>query len=883
MESPLTFDLGSCSQPSTTMTDASEQMDNYCEFGGGASSALHSQQGVPYLSYIIASSCAKDWSQPNLDNELKIEQHTPLRDFNMMEDSDHCRTLDSNMEEEEQGTYKSDSENGVTVKRYKRRYKSKRVKLDKGSKLNYFKGSASAGSNDVHDEDGATCTPILNRKETQRQFTKVKSENEVDPALDISPFVKSSRYGQANQKFKLFWLPNCEVSSLMRVPSIAQMSSSRKDLAERLYILFTPGGIDIIQDASQVKGVEDRPFHTPFIILYSYSFRCMYFKVVDRVIGSCSMVTFGENGEYDTVVTDTSEKHNRRSQPQDPDSQSYEFYRSYLYGIDDGAPTKRITVALRHLKETVIDMREQSVEDEFHGRFKSTVGPRSFNDNYAKTSTYEKGFDYQTTTMNKRLYEQPHPLSNDSMEFDGGVSVRSNSLSKIHKRPEPRHKLWVYERTDDHDESDEDTIYGVPSVLLAELKRLLGLEEVSKLLQCNLSMVNQRTEAMIKRNFLLYERDDTCITADVKDNFEVINSKSSNGQDMYRVGNRILKVGDVIVVKMPGSYRGHPEEDIIKIYHPNTIRLCFRTLEVLSAEVPTDLKISLAQYCPNIFWNIVLSGDMDSSLREMAPNFLSNSRRRRPVSKVTPPAPTPTPTRVVYKANNTPVFDNNFLIMQNLFERDAQHKIKRLEEIRRMQNGSHCKITRNGVSKYLDKDELISAVMDSEGLLLRSMQSLTPHQKMVVYKTCLRRGLYAPIRLDYVNGKGRAVFAAYDIGKEEYIVEYKGQIITEKLAKFRDRKYDQSRSYKGSFVFYFKLNNKRYCIDSTEEDIVYGPARLINHSRKNPNIIPKALEIDKCPRLFFVAKRDIKCGEELLIDYGERDPSVIKDNPWLLD
>lgn len=59
-------------------------------------------------------------------------------------------------------------------------------------------------------------------------------------------------------------------------------------------------------------------------------------------------------------------------------------------------------------------------------------------------------------------------------------------------------------------------------------------------------------------------------------------------------------------------------------------------------------------------------------------------------------------------------------------------------------------------------------------------------------------------------------------------------------------------------MFYFKVKTKRYCIDATEEDIMFGPARLINHSRKNPNVVPKALEIDGCPRLFFVAKRNIK-------------------------
>ncbi|CDJ31562.1 SET domain-containing protein, putative [Eimeria mitis] len=73
-------------------------------------------------------------------------------------------------------------------------------------------------------------------------------------------------------------------------------------------------------------------------------------------------------------------------------------------------------------------------------------------------------------------------------------------------------------------------------------------------------------------------------------------------------------------------------------------------------------------------------------------------------------------------------------------------------------------------------------------------------------------------------------------------------------------------------------------IDATEERIEFGPARLINHSRKNPNLKPKAEAVDGDAndlRLFFVALRDIHEGEELLVDYGERDPEALKQNPWL--
>jgi SET domain-containing protein len=35
------------------------------------------------------------------------------------------------------------------------------------------------------------------------------------------------------------------------------------------------------------------------------------------------------------------------------------------------------------------------------------------------------------------------------------------------------------------------------------------------------------------------------------------------------------------------------------------------------------------------------------------------------------------------------------------------------------------------------------------------------------------------------------------------------------------------------------------------------------------------------PRLLIVANRNISAGEEILFDYGERRPEVIKQQPWL--
>lgn len=80
-------------------------------------------------------------------------------------------------------------------------------------------------------------------------------------------------------------------------------------------------------------------------------------------------------------------------------------------------------------------------------------------------------------------------------------------------------------------------------------------------------------------------------------------------------------------------------------------------------------------------------------------------------------------------------------------------------------------------------------------------------------------------------------------------------------------------------MYYFNWNSIVWCVDATKPTDRYG--RLINHSRKAPNCKTKVFEHNKVPHLIFIALRDIEPGEELLYDYGERDPKVIKANPWI--
>ncbi len=104
-------------------------------------------------------------------------------------------------------------------------------------------------------------------------------------------------------------------------------------------------------------------------------------------------------------------------------------------------------------------------------------------------------------------------------------------------------------------------------------------------------------------------------------------------------------------------------------------------------------------------------------------------------------------------------------------------------------------------------------------------------------------------------------FAAKNIPKGTRIIEYVGNLITKKEAeKIADREIARhKRNSKNGAVYLFDLN-KKYDIDG---NVPWNPAKNINHSC-NPNA-----EFDiKKERVWIVAIKNIKKGEEITYDYG---------------
>jgi len=118
---------------------------------------------------------------------------------------------------------------------------------------------------------------------------------------------------------------------------------------------------------------------------------------------------------------------------------------------------------------------------------------------------------------------------------------------------------------------------------------------------------------------------------------------------------------------------------------------------------------------------------------------------------------------------------------------------------------------------------------------------------------------------------GKGLYTLENIPKGEYIIEYKGEIITDKEATRRAAEDD---CY--GYMFYI---NKNRCIDAyytTEHKARYandaaGLGRV--EDLKNNSVYET---IDK--KCFIKSTRNIKAGEEIFVSYGKEYWKVIKEN-----
>lgn len=134
-----------------------------------------------------------------------------------------------------------------------------------------------------------------------------------------------------------------------------------------------------------------------------------------------------------------------------------------------------------------------------------------------------------------------------------------------------------------------------------------------------------------------------------------------------------------------------------------------------------------------------------------------------------------------------------------------------------------------------------------------------------------------------VNEKGRAVFAKQRFVVDDFVVEYKGELVTKQEMKRRDNIIPQE--IKMGYAFFFFWKGEQLCIDATKEpeDGLNNCGRLINHSHKNPNLSVKMIEYMDKPKLVMQARKLINIGDELLYDYNDTNQKIIAENRWLRD
>lgn len=144
----------------------------------------------------------------------------------------------------------------------------------------------------------------------------------------------------------------------------------------------------------------------------------------------------------------------------------------------------------------------------------------------------------------------------------------------------------------------------------------------------------------------------------------------------------------------------------------------------------------------------------------------------------------------------------------------------------------------------------------------------------------IQRGLTRKLLLgqSQLDGVGYGLFTAEDIGQDDFVIEYVGELISHDEGVRREARrgdvFDEDSHI--SYVFTL-LENEGIWVDAA----IYGNlSRYINHAsehdRTGSNITPTIFYVNGEYRIKFTALRDIQAGEELFFNYGENFPNLTK-------
>nr|XP_023660035.1 uncharacterized protein LOC111839935 [Paramormyrops kingsleyae] len=114
--------------------------------------------------------------------------------------------------------------------------------------------------------------------------------------------------------------------------------------------------------------------------------------------------------------------------------------------------------------------------------------------------------------------------------------------------------------------------------------------------------------------------------------------------------------------------------------------------------------------------------------------------------------------------------------------------------------------------------------------------------------------------------KGRGVFSSTHFDKGDFLLEYRGDLISKEECERRQRLYHDALKV---FLFEFRYNGKLLCVDAARDDCSLG--RLVNDEHINPNSRMKTIRVDGRPHLCLFALRNIFPSEEITYDYGDSE------------
>ena len=119
----------------------------------------------------------------------------------------------------------------------------------------------------------------------------------------------------------------------------------------------------------------------------------------------------------------------------------------------------------------------------------------------------------------------------------------------------------------------------------------------------------------------------------------------------------------------------------------------------------------------------------------------------------------------------------------------------------------------------------------------------------------------------------RGLSAGRAIEAGEWVCEYDGSFLSHEEADRRTTEMEECTPY----FFWLREGGKWFYIDASQDSL--HPGRIINHSKKAYNLIPK--KVPGQLKVAFESSRDISAGEQLFFDYNDRRLEVLSSILWM--